>query len=223
MDKFSEKPSGRILTTSRQNLLEYIQEHQAVTASELARALRMTNANARHHLSSLVREGVLEVVGEQPARGRGRPSALYSLSTGIRGDNLGVIAHHLLKRMLSSLTPEEQSFALKELAGQLAGNPVSPENDSSRKTLTQRLYKAVLRLNELQYKARWEAHSGGPRVILAYCPYARILDQHPELCSLDRFMIEGLLDSDVTQIARRAPDRRGERTCVFEVRRSGGS
>ena len=57
---------------ARQRILAYLQSHHGVTAAEVSRALRVTPANIRHHLSILAADGRAKVVGERrPAKGAG--------------------------------------------------------------------------------------------------------------------------------------------------------
>ncbi|MFC2053962.1 hypothetical protein ACFLV7_06640, partial [Chloroflexota bacterium] len=80
-----------------------------------------------------------------------------------------------------------------------------------------RLHYTIEYLNKLIYRARWEAHSEAPRIILGYCPYANILPEHPELCSLDGYLLEELLGAPVTQISKLTTDERGIPSCTFRA------
>jgi predicted ArsR family transcriptional regulator len=53
--------------------------------------------------------------------------------------------------------------------------------------------------------------------MLGYCPYADILPEHPELCSLDGYFLEELLGTPVTQISKLTTDERGISSCTFRV------
>lgn len=200
------------MKTSRQRLLEYIQNHQVVTSRELSRALKMTAANARHHLTILEEQGLVEVVGERPPRGRGRPARLYSLSAQALGYGLHELNAALLDELLSEKGDVQIQDTLERIAQRLVGSMSENESDSS---LTQRLYHSVQRLNELGYQAHWEAHADGPQVILGRCPYASLLCDHPELCRMDAALLEELLGIRAVQTAKLAVDRNGERFCKF--------
>jgi predicted ArsR family transcriptional regulator len=197
------------MKTSRQRILEFIQKRQVVTASELSQALSMTQANARHHLNILKDQGAIEVVGQRPTPGKGRPALLYSPSTQALGDNLDQLSSALLKEALQLISKDD---LLQRTARQLAQRAVSPNQN-----LTQKLYQAVQRLNEMHYHARWEAHADAPRMILGHCPYAAILEEHPEVCQLDAYLLESLLGSDVTQTARLEKGARGMTYCRFQI------
>jgi predicted ArsR family transcriptional regulator len=204
------------MKTSRQRVLEYVQAHYPVTAADLSQALRMTEANARHHLSILQERGLLQPAGQRPARAKGRPAQLYMPSEQILGHNLDQLAAALLEWIISRLSAAELDDALRSLAGQIAW-PGEPDLPVSGENLTRRLYRAVHRLNELHYQARWEAWRGAPRLILGHCPYAAILDRHPELCRLDAHILEGLAQAQVEQTGKLAPDTQGALHCIFRI------
>ena len=59
------------MTTVRQQIFNYLKKHQLASAADIARDLRMTPANARHHLSLLQADGRVEQMGER-REGRGQ-------------------------------------------------------------------------------------------------------------------------------------------------------
>jgi predicted ArsR family transcriptional regulator len=73
--------------------------------------------------------------------------------------------------------------------------------------ITKRLREAIRLFNSWNYLARWEAHADSPHIIFGNCPYLSILPSHPELCYLDRYMIETLVGSPAEQVAKRTPDK----------------
>ena len=75
-------------------------------------------------------------------------------------------------------------------------------------------------VKEVHYHARWEAGPEGPRVIFAHCPYAAIIEGHPELCQMDRAALARYMGADVTQPARIDRDHSVDQ-CVFALRRGG--
>lgn len=200
------------VTTSRERVLNYLSKHQAVTAGEIARDLRMTPANARHHLNALVAEGRVRVVAERRDGRRGRPRQVYRLSEYRLGHNLDGLALGLL-RLLESAYPQQEAF-LSAAAAALLPSDLDTAAPSS---LTPRLNALVDWLNGRHYHARWEAHADGPRVILAHCPYRAILNDYPALCRLDAALLQGFLQRDVTQIARLEAGRQGVPLCVFQI------
>jgi predicted ArsR family transcriptional regulator len=196
--------------TSRQRVLEFIQSKEVVTSAEISSALHMTAANARHHLSILRDEGVVQVIGQRQKAQRGRPVDLYCLSKPISRHNLDSLAHALLNDILGEKDFAAQTDILERLALRLA-----PAEVSESKNLTLRLAQAVQHLNRMSYQASWEAHAQGPRVIFHHCPYAAILPQHPEICRLDQLLLKNMLRLPVHLLAKLEMTPSGIPQCVF--------
>ena len=203
------------MKTSRERLLDYLNTHHPLTAVEISQALRMTEANARHHLGILKSQGLVDVIGTRPAAGKGRPLLLYSPSEQRLGDNLSSLAQALLEELLADIPEAEQKKALRRVARRMPAQTLTSRQQPAN--LTQRLFSAIQQLNDWHYQARWEAHADGPRLVLGHCPYATILPEHPELCTLDAMILERLLDKPVEQVARLAHDARGLPHCIFRL------
>jgi predicted ArsR family transcriptional regulator len=200
------------MSLTQQKIYQYLEQHSAASASELGTAFGMTTANIRHHLTLMIEDGTLEAFHKAPTS-RGRPLYLYRLSPKSQANNLAVLAQALLLEFLTSARPEDLPGAMRTLEGRLLeiGKAGSPLPQASTH-LTLRLSGAVQFLKPWHYQARWEAHANGPRLMLAHCPYAALLPQHPELCQMDAFLLEGLLGAAVSQTASQ---RLGAPVCLF--------
>lgn len=191
-----------MMPTARQKVLAYLKKARGATAAQIGRALQMRPAAVRHHLSIMLADGRVQVVGEGRAAGRGRPAQFYGLAPNIRGDNLANALGALLDE-----APRRQGF-LEQVGERLAGNP-----DPANAPLGRRLAAAVAGLNQMHYEARWEAGSEGPRILLANCPYAAIIEAHPELCRMDAGLISARIGLPAWQTAKM--ERGGPFVCVF--------
>lgn len=216
------------MKTSRQRVLEYIRSRKVIGVAELSRVLKMTPANARHHLSILQEQGLVQVIGQTAPLGKGRPAQLFSLSEQVQSHNLDRIAAAALDELLPGLEPTEIEQVIGRLAQRLSrsldsseykyGEALPVERPGTRpagRSLTQAILRAVNRLNELHYQARWEAHAESPRLILGHCPYAAIIADHPELCRMDARLLEFMLERKASQAARLVPDPQGGTYCLF--------
>ena len=148
------------MITTRHKVLAYLNKTRTASAREISRALKMPAANVRHHLRVLVSDGRLEVASVRGRDGRGRPEKVYSLPRAVLGDNLSALADGLLVEARATVGMEALA---KRLAGDanFAGQPVAKG-----------LNLMVEKLNQMNYHARWEAGSVGPRIVLGYCPYS---------------------------------------------------
>ena len=209
------------MPTSRQRILDFIEKNHVVTAAEISSALAVTQANIRHHLSILQDHGLVKVIGKRPPQTKGRPSLLFSLSSKYKGNNLEI----LLSALLSEINRGQSAVINILLAGVARRVAVLDRGTSkninctdSSQQLTLRLLSTIEQLSELNYRPHWEAHSEGPQIILGSCPYLNILDQHPELCIFDKYLIEELIANPVEQIAKLNKDERNIPYCMFRVR-----
>lgn len=189
-------------TTTRQKILDYLNRNRTVSSREIARALHMTPANARHHLGILAADGRVEVINQRQV-GRGRPEKVYHLAGTLLGDNLSALADALLAEAAGKVE-------LEALGKRIAG-----ESDTVGQPLMHRLASTVNRLNEMHYQSRWEAGAEGPRIVLGHCPYAAVIEKHPELCQMDAALLERLLSGKVNQFAKLEIGAGGMPYCAF--------
>jgi predicted ArsR family transcriptional regulator len=210
------------MKTVRVRILEYIRSHRAVTVAELSLAFQMTPANARYHLSALLDQGLLQVVDDRPASGKGRPAHIFAISEQALGDNFGLLAGILLDQLTFQSDPEQVESVLRALAAQMATRMAASAKQSgspgkTSESLTRRLYRVIEILNQHHYQARWEARPEAPRLVLGHCPFSAILKEHPELCKLEAYLIETFTAVPVEQTVKLARDPAGLRFCMFRI------
>lgn len=201
------------MQTTRQRIMHYLDAHQQVTAVELSQVLDVTPANIRHHLGVLEKEGQVEVVGQKPAGGRGRPNLIYMPTRQALDHGLEDLAGAFLDELQTHRPEKEQDAQLAQLAQRLSASSPHPGTP-----MPVRLGAAMQRLNELHYQSHWEAHPDGPQVFLNRCPYARIVDAHPELCRMDQHLLEHLLDTPVEQVEKINRQPGGPLHCRFVLK-----
>jgi predicted ArsR family transcriptional regulator len=191
------------MTTARQKILAYFAKSRTASTREISRALKMSAATVRHHLRVLASDGRLEMISVRGRDGRGRPEKVYSLPRAALGDNLAMLSDALLREAGHMVRTEA-------LAKQLVG-----ESNFADQPLAKRLNLTVEKFNEMNYHARWEAGSEGPRILFGHCPYAAIIKKHPELCRMDQSMLEQLMGQTAKQIFRTGQD--GSSVCIFTL------
>ena len=193
------------MTTARQKVLAYFVKSRTASTREIARALKMSAATVRHHLRVLASDGRLEMSAVRGRDSRGRPEKIYSLPRAALGDNLSVLSDLLLTE---AGTAARMDVLAKRLADQ---------TNFTAQPLARRLNLTVEKLNQINYHARWEAGSEGPRILFTHCPYAAIIEKHPELCQMDQAMLKELLAQPARQIFKSG--REGSSVCVFVMGR----
>jgi len=202
------------METSRQKLFEFIRIHRAVTIPEISQALQMTPANARHHLKILQTQGLIEVAGTQKNSIRGHPSKIYKLTECVIGNNIETLTSAIFTE-LRNLKGQDHDNFLKNIAQKITHHNYQYHDTTTN--LSKRLFSTIQQLNKMNYFARWEAHAVSPRVILGNCPYKSIINENPELCTVDKFILEELLDSKVEQTVKLGLDTKGLRQCIFSI------
>ncbi len=165
----------------------------------------MSAPNVRHHLSVLCSDGRVEHVAVNNREGRGRPEKMYSLSQAALGDNLSALANALLTETGSRLKVDAIAGRILD-SGQFANLPV-----------TKRLVLLIEKINEMNYQSRWEAGADGPRVIFGRCPYAKVIEGHPELCKMDAALLEKALGRPVLQIVKNETGGHGLCPFIFRI------
>lgn len=193
------------MTTVRQKVLTYLNKTRSASAHEIARALQLSEATVRHHLRVLASDGRLEMISVRGRDGRGRPEKVYGLPRSALGDNLAALSDALLVEAGADIQ-------IEAIAGRLMG-----ETDFAGQPLAKRLNLTVDMLNQMNYHARWEAGSEGPRIIFSHCPYASIIEKHPELCQMDQTMLKEWMGQPAKQISKTGKE--GSSVCVFAVGR----
>ena len=193
------------MITARQKVLTYFNKTRTASAREISRALKMSAATVRHHLRVLASDGRLEMASARGRDRKGRPEKVYSLPRSALGDNLAMFSDALLAEAASGVSVERLA---KRLAGEV--NFVS-------QPLVKQLNLTVEKLNQMNYHARWEAGSEGPRIILSHCPYAAIIEKHPELCRMDEAMLKEWMGQPAAQISKTGKD--GSSVCIFAIGR----
>jgi DeoR family suf operon transcriptional repressor len=202
------------MQNSRQKILSYIAQQQVATADELSHVFHVTPSNIRHHLSILMDQGSIEVLGQKVPSGKGRPTQIYSCVEAGNKNSLEPLTESLLAYLLLSEPTNEIDHPLKKIAGMIVSH-----YQIDVKNPTQRLYSTMKVLNKMGYHAHWEAHGSSPRIMFDRCPYRSLVDRHPDICQLDKYILEKLLATSVDQVEKKTINIKGLPQCLFIVNR----
>ena len=201
-----------IVPTARQRVMAYLNMHRTASAAQIGRGLQMSAATVRHHLSVLSADGRAVEVGLTHKAGRGRPVKLFGPSNLLQGNNLGLLSDVVLNERLQKLSPAKRAQVLRTLARGLIGQM---GQICLEVPLGKRLARVVDKLNEVNYQSRWEAGAEGPRITFGHCPYAAIIEKHPELCVIDAAMLEEMMGQPARQTAKIGVA--SSPVCVFQI------
>jgi predicted ArsR family transcriptional regulator len=194
-------------------ILEYFRKNRSATAAELSLALSMTKANIQHHLKTLLKLNEIETFpnSDRIVTRRGRPEVHYRIALMHEANNVLSLSDALLnlfqQRASASSDPTNDYALLAKL--------FFPDYRPSIQTV-RNLNQAIQLLNGHHYLARWEAYKSGPRITFRNCPYAQLLDAHPELCKIDTVLLSHLCGVPITMESRIDLKKPGS-MCIFSA------
>lgn len=195
-----------------EKILDFLSENPDATVRQISRALQVTPTDVRYHLSNLLQQNLVNLSTKYKSGQRGRPARSYSLSHHARPNNtLSLARAALLVLFNSSSSPGEET--LQQIAEQ-----IFPQQTTLSSSFTSRIIQLINRLNSAGYAARWEARPQGPRIFFSNCPYRQLLNQFPQLCEMDRLILQNQLSAETTLDHHIHPQKSDIRNCQFSVR-----
>jgi predicted ArsR family transcriptional regulator len=204
--------------TARQRVLRYLGQYAGASAAQIARGLGMKAPAVRHHLSVLRADGRVMTGRGSVQSGPGRRPLSYRISERLRGHNLALVAEVLLTGWPSAL--RSRTDRIVQILSKGLVDRIGPLD--AKAGASGRLAQLVSALNVLHYQARWEAAAAGPRILFGHCPYAAIINTHPELCLMDSRVVSDIMGAQVQQTAK-IDFKGGTAThCVLMLKESPG-
>ncbi len=202
---------------TRLAVLEAIKSQRQATVQWLSETLGVTAISIRHHLNSLLGEGLIKIEVER--KSVGRPRHLYSLTEAAQRyfpNKYHVLVQRLLDEMKASLSPEQIETIINNIAANVAAQYAKPQQGE---TLEQRLRHLVEILGAEGFMAATQRVDN--RTVLAElnCPYIYIGQRHPEVCRIDHSLIQSVLGVDVQQTSCVL---HGDQSCTFKVKDDSG-
>ena len=165
------------------------------TVDELAEALYLTPTAVRAHLAALERDGLVQQHSER--RGSRKPSAVYDLTQ--TAEELfpkayGELLDQLLDVLQGQMKPEEVETLLREVGRHIAAQWKLPPGE-----LRVRLEAAAEVLNELGGLMEREAGENTFSSRGYRCPFAALVQAHPEVCRLAETLLSELVGVPVQE------------------------
>ncbi|HVP20298.1 MAG TPA: FaeA/PapI family transcriptional regulator [Anaerolineaceae bacterium] len=194
------------MKTIRELTLEFIHKNQAASVTEISAALHVTRMDIRYHLKQLTADGKIERFRSVKPVSKGRPTYLYRIPSQAEPNNYRQIAKILLSPNLKINSEEDLAVFL--------ANEMAAEIPTARQQI-RRINQLMRYLNDHGYRAGWEAFHNGPRIIFRNCPYAEILGDYPELCKMDRRLLEMYLSFDFEQVQKIDRETGKYPSCIF--------
>ncbi len=202
--------------STRQRVVDSILQHGPSTARQLADRLALTPAAIRRHLTAMITDGTLADAEQRVygARGRGRPSKVFSLTDVGRSEfhhTYDALAIAAMRRLQEAAGPEAvRGLAADRLSGieltfheLQAEDRARPAIEVLKETLAQNGYAPVVR-----------PVASGDQLCQHHCPVAHVAAEFPILCEVETALFSRLLDSHVQRLATIA---HGDGVCTTHV------
>jgi DeoR family transcriptional regulator, suf operon transcriptional repressor len=177
--------------TTRERVMRTLLTRQRCTINELAEAVDINPISVRHHISKLEADRL--VTSEEERHGVGRPRRLYYLTeAGL--ERFPTRYLRLTVRLLEQLKDTLPGPMVKDLFSQMAaGMAADYETEVDGLNMEQRLNLVTTLLGEEGFTVEWERKGDEYLIREINCPYYRIGQNHPEVCSVDQTLISTML------------------------------
>lgn len=198
-----QSPAGQIL--------HHLQRHNKAGIKDLEGVLGVSTTAVREHLIHLQASGLVATSSER--RGPGRPRLVYTLTDKARS-LFPKQYNTLISLLLNEISAVEGSAKVEQILDGVSQRLASEYSNHMHGT------NSAARLGELRIllESRGvpaEVMPGGASIRLFACPYYDIAQAHPEVCSMERQMLEYVLGEKV-DIGKTIRD--GHHNCHFVVR-----
>jgi DeoR family transcriptional regulator, suf operon transcriptional repressor len=191
-------------------ILRHLQRNGQATVKELERVLGVSKTAVREHLANLVAESLIRP--QTVRRGPGRPHFVYQLTE--KAQTLFPKQYDLLiNLLLQELLASEGREKVDQLFARVSQRMVAEYADRlSAEALQDRL--AEMRELLAAQGIPTEIRPDGERIEFYACPYFDVAQEHPQICAMERQMLEGVLGG---KVALERSIREGHHNCCFVV------
>jgi len=182
----------------RKLLLRHLLRHkQGATVDELAQAIGVTRTAVRQHLSSLMRDGLVEPGEMRPSRGR--PTQLFVLTHAGREEFPRRYAW-FAQLLVEAITDEHGVAGLRTRLGRIASAVVAQLAQRAPRPANPR--DRVARLSELMDELGYDARTaddlgGAPAIEADNCVFHELARKQPEVCQFDLALLSGYTGAKV--------------------------
>lgn len=177
--------------STRDKILHTLLNNPRSTINELAEAVGINAISVRHHLNSMLADGL--VASEEERHGVGRPRLVYFLTE--RGlekfpTRYFRLANRLLGRLKETLPASAVETIFAEMARDLAEDHLRATQNM---TLEEKLDFLKKLLSEEGFIIEWEQIGDSYHIHEITCPYFHVTQAHPEVCTVDQTLISTVL------------------------------
>jgi len=187
------------MSGTREKILRTLLAHPRCTINDLASAVDISPISVRHHINSLLADGLVGY--EEERHGVGRPRQLYKLTeAGIEQFPTRYI--RLTIRLLEQLKETMPEAMVRGLFSQMAedlARETAANADLKNLSITERLQLVQQILQSEGFEIEWEQKGTEYHIHDISCPYYFIGQNHPEICTVGQVLISTILSAPVSQ------------------------
>ncbi len=201
-------------TTTRQKILRTLSRRQQCTIKELAEVVGINPISVRHHITRLEADGL--VTSKEERHGVGRPRRIYMLTRAgaeLFPSRYVDMTVRLLEQIKQNLPAPVVERLFTQMAQDLADERAVRLNLENL-SVEERLDVVKQVLSEEGFDVYWEKKGEAYYIHETTCPYLRIGEFHPEICSMDKALISTLLRVPAEQILCRLD---GDARCTYTI------
>ncbi len=201
------------MKSTRDRILKTLLNHPNASITDLAAAVSINAISVRHHLTTLLADGL--IVANEVRHGVGRPRLVYSLSESGQ-EKFPTRYMNLTNKLLDQLKQTLSSEQVQEMFLKIAQSMAKDQMDKTRAlSLEQKLDFIQQALAAEGFMIEWEKKEDGYTINEISCPYYHIGQSHPEVCILDQTLISSIL-SRKTQKVTCVLD--GDQCCSYHIK-----
>lgn len=198
--------------STRRQILSLLRTRSGMTAGQLADELMITSMGVRRHLTTLERDGLVQVkVQRQPT---GRPTFVYRLTD--EGLDTFPRNYHLLATQLldAARTRSGVNSVQSLFAGRMEQLYAQYEPRMRGKDLQGRIVELARIQEEAGYMAVWEKVEGGYLLKEQNCAIYRVACQFQDACRYEIELFRRLLDAELERVEHQV---KGDRACTYFI------
>ena len=179
------------MNNTRDRIMQTLQRQPRSTINELAGVIGINPISVRHHLTNLQVEGLVNT--EEERHGVGRPRLVYFLSEA-GTERFPTRYLRLTSRLLDQLKSTIPAPMVSKLFSQMASDMAKDYSEQMRGlSMEDRLNLTRTLLAEEGFNVEWEKTGTQYLIHEITCPYLRIGQSHPEVCTVDQTLISKML------------------------------
>jgi predicted ArsR family transcriptional regulator len=198
--------------STRRQVLQLLRTEGGLTAQQLAERLKITAMGVRRHLTTLERDGLIQVQARrQPA---GRPAYLFTLTDA--GFETFPKSYDLLAtQVLDVIRATEGEERVSQIfAGRMDQLYEQFAPRMTGKNLADRVRELARIQEEAGYMARWEKVKGGFLLKEQNCAIYRVACRFQDACHFEIELFRRLLDADLERVEHQV---KGDLACTYFI------